>query len=127
MKPHRAFWTLLSVLIIASLLLAACGGGQATEEPAPAPTAAPAEVEAPTEAPVEPAPPAEPADAMMGPDGRASYAGLDKDLSGITIRMAAIGGGGYEAMYETIKLFHVRNDQAVRGEDRRQGRDGVYR
>ena len=113
MKPHRVFWTLLSVLIIASLLLAACGGGQATEEPAPAPTEAPAEVEAPTEAPAEPAPPAEPADAMMGPDGRASYAGLDKDLSGVTIRMANIGGAPYEAMYESIKLFEETTGATV--------------
>ena len=33
------------------------------------------------------------------------YAGLDKDLSGITIRMAAIGGGQYEAMYDSISVF----------------------
>ena len=113
MKPHRVFWTLLSVLIIASLLLAACGGGQATEEPAPAPTEAPAEVEAPTEAPAEPAPPAEPAEAMMGPDGRASYAGLDKDLTGVTIRMANIGGQPYEAMYDSIKLFEEQTGATV--------------
>lgn len=114
MKSHRVLWTLLSVLIIASLFLAACGG-QATEEPAPAPapTEAPAEVEAPTEAPAEPAPPAEPAETMMGPDGRASYAGLDKDLSGITIRMANIGGAPYEAMYDSIKLFEEKTGAKV--------------
>ncbi|MCA9838728.1 MAG: extracellular solute-binding protein [Trueperaceae bacterium] len=33
------------------------------------------------------------------------YAGLDKDLSGITIRMATIGGGQYEAMYDSIPVF----------------------
>lgn len=33
------------------------------------------------------------------------YAGLDKDLSGITIRMANIGGGQYEAMYGSIPEF----------------------
>ena len=42
---------------------------------------------------------------MMGPDGRAAYAGLDMDLSGITIRMANIGGQPYEAMYDSIKKF----------------------
>ncbi|HSN75865.1 MAG TPA: hypothetical protein VL334_12385, partial [Anaerolineae bacterium] len=113
MKPHRAFWTLLSVLIIVSLLLAACGGGQATEEPAPAPAATEAPPPAPTEAPAEPAAPVEPAEAMMGPDGRASYAGLDKDLSGQTIRMANIGGGNYEAMYDSIKLFEERTGATV--------------
>ena len=34
-----------------------------------------------------------------------AYAGLDKDLSGITIKMAAIGGGNYEAMYDSISMF----------------------
>jgi multiple sugar transport system substrate-binding protein len=29
------------------------------------------------------------------------YAGLDKDLSGIMLRMATIGGGQYEAMYDS--------------------------
>ena len=32
----------------------------------------------------------------------AQYAGLDMDLSGINIKMAAIGGGLYEVMYESI-------------------------
>lgn len=34
-----------------------------------------------------------------------AYAGLDKDLSGTTINMAAIGGGPYEAMYDSISMF----------------------
>jgi multiple sugar transport system substrate-binding protein len=34
-----------------------------------------------------------------------AYAGLDKDLSGTTIKMAAIGGGSYEAMYDSISMF----------------------
>ena len=34
-----------------------------------------------------------------------AYAGLDKDLSGTTIKMAAIGGGPYEAMYDSISKF----------------------
>jgi multiple sugar transport system substrate-binding protein len=33
------------------------------------------------------------------------YAGLDKDLSSITIRMANIGGSPYEAMYGEIPVF----------------------
>ena len=126
MKQHRMFWTLLVALMVASLVLAACGGGQAapaarspvpTEAaPAPEPTKAPeAQPAEPTKAPE--AAPAEEGGAMMGPDGRASYAGLDKDLTGQTIRMANIGGAPYEAMYDS--------DQAVRGEDRRQGGDGL--
>ncbi len=38
-------------------------------------------------------------------DAEPQYAGLDKDLSGITIRMLAIGGGQYEAMYASIPVF----------------------
>ena len=125
MKQHRMFWTLLVALMVASLVLAACGGGQAT--PAPAPTAAPAPTEvapapeptkAPEAQPAEPtkAPETEPAEtggAMMGPDGRASYAGLDKDLTGQTIRMANIGGSPYETMYDQIKLFEEKTGAKV--------------
>ena len=38
-------------------------------------------------------------------DEEPQYAGLDVDLSGITIRMANIGGVPYEAMYDTIPIF----------------------
>lgn len=34
-----------------------------------------------------------------------AFAGLDKDLSGQTIRMLALGGGQYEAMYGSIAKF----------------------
>jgi peptide/nickel transport system substrate-binding protein len=61
----RAIWSLLSLLIVASMLLVACGG-QAEPTQAPAePTAAPAE---PTAAPAEPtAAPAEPTAAPAEP------------------------------------------------------------
>lgn len=45
------------------------------------------------------------ASAVMAAAQEAQYAGLDKDLSGITIRMATIGGGQYEAMYDAISVF----------------------
>ncbi|MBI5928824.1 MAG: sugar ABC transporter substrate-binding protein [Chloroflexi bacterium] len=38
-------------------------------------------------------------------DDGPQYAGLDKDLSGITIRFAGIGGQPYEAMYDSFKVF----------------------
>ncbi len=41
------------------------------------------------------------------------YAGLDKDLSGITLRMATIGGGQYEAMYDSIKMFEEKTGAKV--------------
>lgn len=55
----RNLFALLSLLVLASMVLAACGGGAATEapateEPAPPPTEAPAATEAPTEAPAAP-------------------------------------------------------------------------
>jgi multiple sugar transport system substrate-binding protein len=34
-----------------------------------------------------------------------AYAGLDKDLTGKTIRLATIGGGAYEPMYASIPVF----------------------
>jgi len=52
----RNLFTLLSLLVLASMVLVACGGGAteapATEAPAPPPTEAPVATEAPTEAPV---------------------------------------------------------------------------
>lgn len=43
----------------------------------------------------------------------AEYAGLDMDLSGITIRMANIGGGQYEAMYDAISVFEAETGATV--------------
>ena len=108
-------WSLVLFLIVA-LMLAACGGGtdepadmadtpdtsEATEEqPAEADTAADAE-----EAESEEAEPA--ADAPSGVSN-----GLDKDLSGITIRMANIGGQPYEAMYDSISEFEEATGATV--------------
>ena len=41
------------------------------------------------------------------------YAGLDMDLSGINIKMANIGGGTYEAMYEAIPIFEEATGATV--------------
>ena len=41
------------------------------------------------------------------------YAGLDMDLSGINIRMANIGGGQYEAMYDSISVFEEATGATV--------------
>ncbi len=46
-------------------------------------------------------------------DTELPYAGLDMDLSGVTIRMAAIGGGIYEAMYDTISIFEEATGATV--------------
>lgn len=46
-------------------------------------------------------------------DSEPQYAGLDVDLSGITIRMATIGGGQYEAMYESIPVFEEATGATV--------------
>ncbi len=41
------------------------------------------------------------------------YAGLDMDLSGITIKMANIGGGQYEVMYDSISIFEEATGATV--------------
>ena len=41
------------------------------------------------------------------------YAGLDMDLTGINIRMANIGGGQYEAMYDAISVFEEETGATV--------------
>ncbi|MCY4070727.1 MAG: hypothetical protein OXG60_05480, partial [Chloroflexi bacterium] len=43
----------------------------------------------------------------------AQYAGLDMDLSGVHIKMAAIGGGLYEVMYESISIFEEATGATV--------------
>lgn len=45
--------------------------------------------------------------------GEPQYAGLDMDLSGINIRMANIGGGNYEIMYESIPIFEEATGATV--------------
>ena len=45
--------------------------------------------------------------------GEPQYAGLDQDLSGVTIRMATIGGGQYEAMYDSISIFEEETGATV--------------
>ncbi len=51
--------------------------------------------------------------AAISAQDEAQYAGLDMDLSGITIRMANIGGGQYEAMYESIAVFEEATGATV--------------
>lgn len=46
-------------------------------------------------------------------DSEAQYAGLDMDLSGVTIRLATIGGGQYEAMYDSISIFEEETGATV--------------
>jgi len=42
-----------------------------------------------------------------------AYAGLDKDLTGVTIKMATIGGQPYEAMYDSISKFEEETGATV--------------
>jgi multiple sugar transport system substrate-binding protein len=46
-------------------------------------------------------------------EGEPQYAGLDKDLAGITIKMLTIGGGQYEAMYQSLPAFEEATGATV--------------
>ncbi|MCL4875785.1 MAG: sugar ABC transporter substrate-binding protein [Anaerolineae bacterium] len=46
-------------------------------------------------------------------DAEPQYAGLDQDLSGITLRVATIGGQPYEAMYDSISVFEEQTGATV--------------
>jgi multiple sugar transport system substrate-binding protein len=46
-------------------------------------------------------------------DDEPQYAGLDVDLSGVNIRMLAIGGGTYEAMYQSLPVFEEATGATV--------------
>ncbi len=50
---------------------------------------------------------------VQAQDNSPKYAGLDKDLKGITIRMANIGGGQYENMYKSIPMFEQKTGAKV--------------
>ena len=51
--------------------------------------------------------------AGVGAQDEAQYAGLDMDLSGVNIKMAAIGGGQYEVMYDSIAIFEEATGATV--------------
>ena len=108
MKYQIKLLTILTIFGLA-LVLVACAGGatpapeQPQEEPQ-AEEAAPAEEEAMEE---------EEAGEEMAEAGLEGYAGLDQDLSGVTIRMANIGGQPYEAMYDSIKVFEEETGATV--------------
>jgi len=75
-------FTLLSVLMLASLVLAACGGGATTEAPAPEEPAAPAP--APTEEPSATEEPAMPAyEGMMAEAPNCDYGGEYKSIEAV--------------------------------------------
>ncbi len=78
----RNLYVLLSLLVLASVVLAACGGTPATEEPAP--TEAPA-TEAPTEAPATEAPTEAPAayEGMMVEAPDCEYGGEIKSIEAV--------------------------------------------
>ncbi len=50
---------------------------------------------------------------LAAAQGEPQYAGLEQDLSGVTIRMATIGGGQYEAMYDSISVFEEETGATV--------------
>jgi len=82
----RNLYTLLSLLLLASFVLAACGGGAAPEAPAPEEPAAPAPEEPAAPAPEEPAATEEP---MMEFEGK-SVAAADCEYGGKISSIAAV-------------------------------------
>ncbi|MFC1975228.1 extracellular solute-binding protein [Chloroflexota bacterium] len=109
MKDHTKIVTIFMLLVLVVSLVACGSAATPTAEPAKEEAAEqPAEEEAaekPTEQPAE--------EAGEEDSGMEGYAGLDKDLSGKTIRMANIGGQPYETMYDSIKLFEEKTGATV--------------
>jgi alpha-glucoside transport system substrate-binding protein len=87
MKTNRIKLTLLSLLVLASMVLASCGGGAATTQaPAAAPTAVPAtEAPAMTEAPVMTEAPAMPEVSFDYPAGGALEEAIKGTYKGTTV------------------------------------------
>ena len=109
MKTTRTFWSILTMLIVASMLLVACGA-PATEEPAmPEEPAAPAEPtaapEEPTAAPEEPTMPEVSFDVMPGGELEKAIMG---DYSGTTVTVdGAFEGNDADGVkfQESMKAF----------------------
>ena len=96
------------ILVLLALVLVACGGDDEPDTPEEQPTAV--EEEAATEETAgEEA--AETEEMAEEPSGVSD--GLDKDLSGITLRAALIGGQPYEAMYDSISQFEEATGATV--------------
>jgi alpha-glucoside transport system substrate-binding protein len=116
MNKKSLIWTLASLMVLASMILAACGGG-ATQAPAatqpPAATEPPAMTEAPTEAPTEAATEA----ATQAPAGEAAFpvipgGELEKALGGAYTGTTVTVDGAFEGndpdgvkFGESVKAF----------------------
>jgi len=50
---------------------------------------------------------------VVNAQDEAAYAGLDMDLSGVSLRVATIGGQPYEAMYSSIEVFEAETGADV--------------
>ncbi len=100
----KQFKWLTIILLLLALVLVACGGDEEAETPEE--ETAQVEEEAGAEEPEE-----EAEEAMEAPTGVSD--GLDKDLSGITLRAALIGGAPYEAMYDSISRFEEATGATV--------------
>ena len=92
----RKHIVLLSLIVVASMLLAACGG--AAPAPAAAPTEAPA-AEAPAEAPAEAAPTEAPAEEAAPTEAPAEEAPAEEAVAAAGVSGEAIPGGALEAAY----------------------------
>lgn len=103
---RRNTWQrLLMILAVFALVAAACGTDAGDDTVATDGDAAPAATEAP------------PATSDMDYNADAAtmgaYAGIDKDLTGVSLRVATIGGAPYEAMYDSISVFEEATGASV--------------
>jgi len=103
----KHFKWLTIILLLLALVLVACGGD---DEPEATEEATTEQVEDSSTTEEEAAPETE-EEVMEEPMGVSN--GLDKDLSGISLRMANIGGAPYEAMYDSISRFEEATGATV--------------
>ena len=123
----KSLWTLLSLMLVASVLLAACGTPAATQAPATEPAA----TTAPTEAPVVTEAPAEPVEVTLWHaygTGSAEETALGKvldqaaiDLPNIKINVLQVPFNDIFNKYRTDVAAGVR-PRSVRGPEQLPGR-----
>ncbi len=116
MTAKTMLMRLMGALTVAVLLVAACGGA-ATPQTVEvtrivAGTPETVVVTAPPQTVVVTAAPA-PTQALPTGQGEPLPAGVDKKFDGVTLKMATIGGGQYEAMYESIKDWEAATGAKV--------------
>jgi len=117
MNTRQTLWKLLSALVVLGVLVVSCGGQAPTPEKVVETqivTVKETQVVTVKETQVvEVTAVPEATQALPTGEGEPLLAGVNKKFEGVTLKMATIGGGQYEKMYESIKDWEAATGAQV--------------